>query len=399
MKLTAVEKAFNLITGEIKRQGEYVWASPHTIHMHDVLGPLVKKIIKEQNIDTLKFRGRKIVVIDHIYPPKDPESANNIISMKNFAEEYGFEIFGNGDGIEHTLLIENGVIGKDEIVAGTDSHTVTAGAAGSFGIGLGSTDMAFLLIHGKTWFRIPETMRVHLSGKPGKYTEGKDIILEILKRIGTSGANYMSMEFVSDNDISLDDRLSIANMTVEAGAKTCIFPQSEVYESDEDAIFKKEMEIDVNQIEPVVSVPYSPGNVKSLSEVRGTKIDKVYIGNCSNGTLSDMRRVYEILKGNHVKKNIEMTIVPATRSIYLESLKRGYIETFIEAGATVLPPNCGACAGLHMGVLGKGQVCIANINRNFRGRMGDPNSQVYISNTRVAAMSAVLGEIPGDVDE
>lgn len=399
MNFTAIEKAFNLITGENKRQGEYVWASPHTIYIHDVLGPLVRNIIKKQNIDTLKYKGRRIVVIDHIYPPKDPESANNIISMKDFAHEYDFEIFGNGEGIEHTLLIENGVIRKDEIIAGTDSHTVTAGAAGSFGIGLGSTDIAFLLIHGKTWFRIPETMKVHICGKLNKYTEGKDIILEILRRIGTSGANYMSMEFASENDISLDDRLSIANMTVEAGAKTCIFPQSELYESDENAIFKREMEVDLSQIEPLVSVPYSPGNVKNLTDVRGKKIDKVYIGNCSNGTLSDMKRVYEILKGNHVKKNVEMTIVPATRSIYLEALKRGYIQTFIEAGATVLPPNCGACAGLHMGVLGKGQVCIANINRNFRGRMGDPQSEVYISNTRVAAMSAVLGEIPGDVDE
>lgn len=402
---TSAEKFFSRISGEEARSGQFVWGEPDLVYMHDVLGPLTLQAMRKINGDNVKFRGRIVVVNDHIYPPKDSSSADNIRCMADFAVKSGWELIPYGEGIEHTLLIEKGIIREGMLVAGTDSHTVTAGAARSMGIGLGSTDMAALLSLGKTWFKVPETTLVRVTGRRKKYVTGKDLILKLLSILGTNGANYRCLEFhlEKDCDLNSDDDLSIANMTVEAGAKTSIiFNKSQKgsyrkLESDPDSKFSN-IHINLSEIDPLIATPYSPGNVAPVSDHLGTHVDQVYIGNCSNGTISDLREAASLMEGKRVKDGVKVIIVPATRSIYKQAIKEGLIDTFIDSGATVSPPTCGACAGLHMGVLAKDEVCVTNINRNFRGRMGHPDSRVFITNSYIAAASAVEGKItiPGD---
>lgn len=402
---TSAEKFFSRISGKVAKSGEFVWGEPDLAYMHDVLGPLTLDTMRKINGDKVRFKGKVVVVNDHIYPPKDSASANNIRNMSDFAVKAGWDLIPYGEGIEHTLLIEKGIIREGMLVVGTDSHTVTAGSARSMGIGLGSTDMAALLSLGRTWFKVPETTIIRVTGKRKKYVTGKDLILKVMSILGTNGANYRCLEFHIDRDCNLnsDDDLSIANMTVEAGAKTSIIfnrsndAGSKKLQSDADSNFR-EIKIDISGIEPLIAFPYSPGNIDQVSGHTGTHVDQVYIGNCSNGTISDLREAASVLEGKKVKENVKAIIVPATRKIYKEAIKEGLIDIFIDAGATVSPPTCGACAGLHMGVLAKGEVCITNINRNFRGRMGDPESLVYLSNTYVAAASAIEGKItmPGD---
>ena len=402
---TSAEKFFSRISEKEAKSGEFVWGEPNLAYMHDILGPLTLDTMRKINGDKVKFKGKVVVVNDHIYPPKDSASANNIRNMSDFAVSAGWELIPYGEGIEHTLLIEKGIIKEGMVVVGTDSHTVTAGSARSLGIGLGSTDMAALLSLGKTWFKVPETTIISVTGKRSKYVTGKDLILKVMSILGTNGANYRCLEFHIEKDCTMnsDDDLSIANMTVEAGAKTSIIfneaieTGSKNVKSDVDSNFK-ELKIDISEIEPLIAFPYSPGNIATVSEYTGKHVDQVYIGNCSNGTISDLREAAYVLDGKRVKDSVKAIIVPATRKIYKEAIKEGLIDIFIDAGATVSPPTCGACAGLHMGVLAKGEVCVTNINRNFRGRMGDPESMVYISNTYVAAASAIEGRItlPGD---
>ncbi|WP_393971629.1 aconitase/3-isopropylmalate dehydratase large subunit family protein [Oxyplasma meridianum] len=403
--LTSAEKIFSRISAKDVKAGEFVWGEPDLAYMHDVLGPLTIETMKKINGEKVNFKGKVVVVNDHIYPPKDSASANNIRNMSDFAKKEGWDIVPYGEGIEHTLLIENNIIREGMLVVGTDSHTVTAGAAGAMGVGLGSTDMAALLSIGKIWFKVPETILIRVTGRKKRYIAGKDLILKAMSILGTNGANYKSIEFRIERECEMnrDDDLSIANMTVEAGAKTSIIfneghsVKNTWLKSDEYSNLKV-MKIDLSNIDPLISFPFSPGNVAKAEEYAGTRIDQVYIGNCSNGTISDLREAAEMLKGNTVKDYVKMIVVPATRKIYKEAIKEGIIDIFLDAGATVAPPTCGACAGLHMGVLAKGEVCITNINRNFRGRMGDPESKVFISNSYVAAASAVEGRItvPGE---
>lgn len=398
---SAIEKVFSRIAQKDVKPGDFVWASPDMVYVHDVLGPMMLDSYRKLGNPPVKYRGRTIFVYDHIFPPKDSASANNILSMRDFARINHIENIPAGEGIEHTLLIERGDIRPGMFVVGSDSHTVTAGANGAFGAGLGSTDLACLLASGQTWFMVPETLLINLKGKLGRFVTGKDIILNIISSIGVDGANYGCMEFRFGSGVHLDidNRLAMANMTVEAGAKTCYLPPdispdklSEI-QSDEDARISRELSVDLSSVEPEVAVPYSPGNVKQVSDIRGTEVNQVYIGNCANGTLSDLREAAEILKNNHVKEGVSMIIVPATRNIYSKALDLGLIKIFLDSGAVVSPPTCGACAGLHMGVLGHDQVCVSNTNRNFRGRMGDPTSKVYLANSYVAAAAAVEGRI------
>ncbi len=401
---TAAEKIFSRTSGKECRAGEYVWAVPDLVYLHDILGPLTLETFGKIGGD-VKYGGRVITVNDHIFPPKDIPSANNIKIMNEFTVKQKWETIPFGEGIEHTLLIENGSIKPGMLAVGTDSHTVTAGAAGALGVGLGSTDIAALLALGKLWFRVPETMVLNIHGEKGKYITGKDLILKVLSLIGVNGANYMAMEFHVDRDVNFngDDDLSIANMTVEAGAKTCLInnrnleDHEDFPESDQDSKYTR-MEIDISSMEPQIASPYSPGNVRDAREFEGIKVDQVYIGNCSNGTISDLREAASVLRGNQVRKEAKLIVVPATRKIYRQAIKEGLIDIFLDAGATVGPSTCGACAGLHMGVLARNEVCITNINRNFMGRMGDPTSRVYLSNSYVAAASAIDGMItvPGE---
>ncbi len=402
---TAAEKIFSEKSGMDAHSGEYVWAVPDLVYMHDVLGPSSIKALREISGGKTRYKGRVIVVNDHIFPPKDIESSNNIKNMNETSESEGWETIPFGEGIEHTLLIENGIIKPGMLVVGTDSHTVTAGAAGAMGVGLGSTDIGSLLAMGKQWFKVPETILLNVYGRKGKYITGKDLILMVLKDIGVNGANYASMEFhlQKDTSFNMDDDLSIANMTVEAGAKTCIVKNSSILESNEfpesDAGSEyTERQYDISELEPQISMPYSPGNVTDARELEGTEVNQVYIGNCSNGTISDLREAASVLKGRRVKKDVKMIIIPATRKIFKQAISEGLIDIFIDSGATVGPSTCGACAGLHMGVLAENEVCITNINRNFRGRMGHPTSKVYLANSYVSAESAVKGyiHVPGE---
>ncbi|MEM3675963.1 MAG: 3-isopropylmalate dehydratase large subunit [Thermoplasmataceae archaeon] len=400
MGKTAAEKILSRASGTDSRAGDVVWGIPDLVYVHDVLGPLVLKSFRAMKAGQIKYRGKIIFIDDHIFPAKDVESSQNALEMKEFARDNKIMFIGNGEGIEHTLLIENGEIKPGMFVVGSDSHTVTAGAVGAMGVGLGSTDIAALFALGKNWFRIPESIKVNLIGRMGRYVTGKDVILDIIGKIGVDGANYMSMEITAeDYNMELDDRLAIANMTVEAGAKDGLVfdssgdPNEQWFIPDSDSRYASSLSVDLETLRPKIALPYSPGNVHDVSEAVGTRVDEVYIGNCANGTLKDLREAAEVLKGRTVKEGVRMIVVPATRRIYRQAIKEGYIDTFLDAGATVAPSTCGACAGLHMGVLGKGEIAIANTNRNFRGRMGHPDSRVYLANSYVAALAAVEGEI------
>lgn len=406
---TVAEKIFSRVTDRDASAGDYVWATPDLIYVHDVLGPLTIQSLKKMGVGKVKYRGKIIFVFDHIFPPKDAESAENILLMKNFAAENGIIYTGEGAGIEHTLLIENGTIRPGMLVVGGDSHTVTGGAVGALGTGLGSTDIAATIALGRNWFRVPESIRVILEGNKGKYVTGKDVILKILGKIGVDGANYKSLEFSGEGSgqFNLDERLAIANMTVEGGAKAgIVVPDGhitrhysnlgispEIVIPDEDARYASRVDVDLNVLHPQVAVPYSPGNVKSAGELEGTKIDQAYLGNCANGTITDLRQAAAILRNRSVKQGVKLIVVPATRKIYVQALEEGLIKIFLDAGAVISPSTCGACGGLHLGILGNGEVAISNTNRNYRGRMGHPGSKVYLSNSYMVAASALEGKI------
>jgi 3-isopropylmalate/(R)-2-methylmalate dehydratase large subunit len=318
-------------------------------------------------------------------------------------------------GIEHALLPEKGIVTAGEVIIGADSHTCTYGALGAFSTGVGSTDMAAGMATGKSWFKVPSAISFRLRGKPSEWVSGKDIILHIIGMIGVDGARYKSMEYSGDgiSSLSMDDRFTMANMAIEAGAKNGIFPVDEktiqyieehggrqytAYVPDEDALYDEVYEIDLSTIRPTVSFPHSPDNTRTIDEVGKVMIDQVVIGSCTNGRLDDMMVAAEVLKGKRISKGVRTIIIPATQEIYLESLKRGYIQTFIEAGAVVSTPTCGPCLGGYMGILAENEKAVSTTNRNFVGRMGHPTSEVYLASPAVAAASAVMGYIASPED-
>ncbi len=319
-------------------------------------------------------------------------------------------------GIEHALLPEQGMVLPGDLVIGADSHTCTYGALGVFATGVGSTDLAAAMISGKAWFRVPPTIQFHYTGEMQKWVSGKDLILYTIGKIGVSGARYAVMEFTGPviSGLSMDGRLTMANMAIEAGAKTGIFPTDEIteeylkgrtdreykiYRGDPDAEYEKIVEIDVNEIEPVVACPNLPSNVKPVREVKGVKIDQAVIGSCTNGRIEDLRVAAGLLKGRKVAPGVRVIIFPGTQQIYLDALREGLMEIFVEAGAAVSTPTCGPCLGGHMGVLAEGERAVATTNRNFTGRMGHVESEVYLASPAVAAASAVAGELthPDDI--
>ena len=412
--MTMAEKIFTRASGKTARAGDFLWTTPDLIYLHDVLGPLALDSLSRMGVSRPRYRGKIVFVFDHIFPPKDSASANNILKMKNFASSFDVETIKEGEGIEHTLLIENGSIVPGMFVVGSDSHTVTAGGIGAMGIGMGSTDIAALMAMGINWFKVPETMRINLDGEFRKFVSGKDIILEVLRMTGPDGANYRSMEFSGQalGHIDVDKRLAIANMTVEGGAKCGMIVPDEVVESfyrsmgtypeivvpDNDATYESELHIDLAELTPRIAAPYSPANVHDISEFVGTRIDQAYLGNCANGTIGDLREAAAILKGHQVAESTKLIIVPATRRIYRQAMSEGLLQIFSDSGAIIAPSTCGACAGLHMGVLGKDETAITNTNRNFRGRMGDPDSRVFLGNSYVVASAALEGRIVNPED-
>lgn len=391
--------------------GDIVMVRVDAVMANDVSGPVAFRQMEKMGARRVFDPGKVVMVADHFVPAKDARSAALQKRLKEWALDQGVTYYDQGrGGIEHTLLAEEGWIVPGEVIVGGDSHTCTYGALGAFGSGLGSTDIAASLAFGEFWQPVPATIRVHFTGRKRGFVSGKDLILAVIAEIGVAGATNAVLEFVGDGarSLSIDERLAVANMAVEAGAETGLFPADEVtraylsdritreweeLRSDEDAAFSREVHIELDWLEPLVAAPHSPGNVVALSEVTGTPVEQVYIGNCANGTMTDLRQAAAVLRGRRVHPRARVVIVPATQSIYRQALDERLLDTFVEAGAMVSTPTCGACFGGGMGVPGEGETAVTTTNRNFRGRMGSPDAQVYLANSYVAAAAAVAGEL------
>jgi 3-isopropylmalate/(R)-2-methylmalate dehydratase large subunit len=378
---------------------------------NDVSGPLAFRAMEKMGITNVFDPAKVVMVADHFAPAKDARTAELLKRMKEWADSRGVTFYGQGrGGIEHTLLCEEGWIVPGSVVAGGDSHTCTYGALGAFGSGLGSTDIAACLAFGEFWQTVPGTIRVEYTGEKLPFVTGKDLILAVIGEIGVGGATNCALEFTGEGAeaLSIDERLAVSNMAVEAGAETGFFPADErvatylegrteqswtAARSDSDAEFARLLEIDLDGVPPLIALPHLPGNVVPVEEVAGTKIDQVYVGNCSNGTMTDLRQTAHVLRGRRIHRDCRMIVVPATQSIYRQAMAEGLLDVFVEAGAMVSTPTCGACFGGHMGVLGPGERAVTTTNRNFKGRMGSPEAEVHLANAYVAAAAAVAGEI------
>ncbi|MEW6202063.1 MAG: 3-isopropylmalate dehydratase large subunit [bacterium] len=392
--------------------GEIVMVSVDVAMANDITAPQAIKEFHRTGVASVFDPEKIVLVCDHFVPSKDIASAEQVKLVRQFAHEQNIRHFyetGSG-GICHALLPERGFVAPGDVAIGADSHTCTYGALGAFATGVGSTDMAAVWATGKIWLRVPESIRIVFTGNLPKWVGGKDLILNLIGRIGVDGARYKALEFTGDavRQLSIFGRLTIANMAIEAGAKSGIFEadvETEAYlkartqrtgtnySSDTDAKYADEVEIQVSNLSPQVACPDLPENVKPVEELKDVKLDQVFIGSCTNGWLSDLRAAAEALRGRRVHPDVRLIVIPATAEIYLDALREGLIETFVEAGAVVGPPTCGPCLGGHMGVLAAGEVCLSTTNRNFAGRMGHPTSKVYLSNPAVAAASAVTGRI------
>lgn len=397
---------------EFVAPGELINCKLDVVLGNDVTAPVAIAEFGKLNMEQV-FDPEKIVLVpDHFTPNKDIKSAEQSKIMRDFARKLGikhyFEI--GAMGIEHCLLPEQGLVLPGDLIIGADSHTCTYGALGAFATGVGSTDMAAGMATGEAWFKVPESIKFVYYGEMPRWVSGKDLILHTIGDIGVDGARYMSMEFTGEiiSKLSMDNRFTMANMAIEAGGKNGIIAADEitreyveqrakrpytVYQSDPDAEYFEIREYDVSKMEPVIAFPHLPENTRPVSEAGGVSLDQVVIGSCTNGRLEDLEIAASLLKGRKVHPEIRLLIFPGTRQIYLEALRRGYIETFIEAGAVVSTPTCGPCLGGHMGILAKGEKALATTNRNFVGRMGHPESEVYLASPAVAAASAVKGRI------
>ena len=415
MGMTMTQKILAAHAGlDSVKAGQLIRADLDMVLANDITGPVSINEFEKAGFDSVFDKSRVSLVMDHFTPNKDIKSATQCKQCRTFAKRFDLDNFYDvGEmGIEHALLPEKGLVAAGDAIIGADSHTCTYGALGAFSTGVGSTDLAAGIATGQAWFKIPEAYRFILTGKPQKYVSGKDVILHIIGMIGVEGALYRSMEFTGDGvaELSMDDRLCIANMAIEAGAKNGIFPvdqvtidymagrakrEYKVYEADDDAEYEKTFEIDLSKIEPTVSFPHLPENTKTISEIDDIPIDQVVIGSCTNGRISDMASAAEILKGKHICKGVRGIIIPATQQIYKECVSRGYIDIFIDAGCIVSTPTCGPCLGGHMGILAEGERCVSTTNRNFVGRMGHTSSEIYLASPAVAAASAIAGKIAG----
>jgi 3-isopropylmalate/(R)-2-methylmalate dehydratase large subunit len=397
--------------------GQLVEARCDMTLANDITAPLAIQEFAKLGIERVWDRERVCLVPDHFAPNRDIKSAEQAKLMRDFSRRMGIvNYFEVGEmGIEHALLPELGLVIPGDLVIGADSHTCTYGALGAFSTGVGSTDLACAMATGRSWFRVPESLRLVLDGRPRRWVSGKDVILKIIGDIGVDGARYMAMEFSGEGTahLSMDDRFTVANMAIEAGAKNGIFPvdglteaylQSSarsgrrkdrpvVYASDTDARYARSLRYTLSDIEPQVAFPHLPENTKGISEVGRVEIDQVVIGSCTNGRLQDLEIAARILRGRKVHRGVRLLVFPATQKVYLDALKKGLIESIVEAGGAVSTPTCGPCLGGHMGILAKGERAVSTTNRNFVGRMGHKESEVYLASPAVAAASAVAGRI------
>jgi len=413
MGMTITEKIIAAHCGaESVAPGQYVLAECDLMMGHDVTAPPAIKVFRQIGMDKVADPDRLVLINDHFVPNRDVPSAEQAKAMREFAAEQGvkkyFEV--GRSGVCHVLLPEQGLVAPGDLVIGADSHTCTYGALGVFSTGVGSTDLAAAWATGRIWLKVPPTIRFEYSGKMPAWVYGKDLILETIGRIGVEGARYKSMEFCGDTvkALSIYDRFTMANMAIEAGGKNGIFePDDKVREfltgrggkqglylsSDEDAVFENTISIDVSELQPVVACPSLPDNTRPVSELSDVAIDQVVIGSCTNGWLDDLRLAARVLKGKKAHPGVRLIIIPATQDIWKAAMKEGLFEIFVDAQAAVSTPTCGPCLGGHMGILAKGEVAVSTTNRNFVGRMGHPESQVYLANPAVAAASAIAGHI------
>ena len=419
MGMTMTQKILAVHAGlENVADGQLIEAYVDLTLANDITGPVSIAEMQKAGFDKVFDKEKVCLVMDHFVPNKDIKSAEQCKICRDFSTDQGIvNFFDVGEmGIEHALLPEKGLTAPGELIIGADSHTCTYGALGAFSTGVGSTDLAAGMATGKAWFKVPSAIKFNLSGKLQKWVSGKDVILYIIGKIGVDGALYKSMEFTGPgvSSLSIDDRFAICNMAIEAGAKNGIFPVDEttlayvkdrvkrefkVFEADEDAVYDQVIEINLSSLRPTVAFPHLPENTRPVDDAKGVEIHQAIIGSCTNGRIEDMRIAAQILKGRKVCKTVRTIIIPATQAIYLQSLREGLIEIFIEAGAVVSTPTCGPCLGGYMGILAHGERSIATTNRNFVGRMGHVTSEVYLSNPAVAAASAITGKItdPSDI--
>ncbi|AWK50515.1 3-isopropylmalate dehydratase large subunit [Clostridium beijerinckii] len=413
MGMTMTQKILAAHAGlETVKAGQLIEANLDLVLGNDITTPVAVNEFKKFGTDKVFSKSQIAIVPDHFTPNKDIKAAEQVKYIREFAQKMEIEnFFEVGEmGIEHCLLPEKGLVVAGDVVIGADSHTCTYGALGAFSTGIGSTDMAAGMATGQCWFKVPSALKFVLKNKPAKWVSGKDIILHIIGMIGVDGALYKSMEFVGEGleYLSIDDRFTMANMAIEAGGKNGIFPVDDktieylkdhatrewtVYEADEDAEYDEIFEIDLSTLRPTVSFPHLPDNTRTIDNVGDVVLDQVVIGSCTNGRISDLRIARDILKGKRVKRGIRCIVIPGTQKIYLQALEEGIIKDLVEAGAVFSTPTCGPCLGGHMGILAKGERALSTTNRNFVGRMGHVESEVYLASPAVAAASALTGKI------
>ncbi|MBO7217103.1 MAG: 3-isopropylmalate dehydratase large subunit [Clostridia bacterium] len=413
MGMTMTQKVLAAHAGlESVEAGELILANLDLVLGNDITSPVAIAEYNKLGVDKVFDNKKVTMVMDHFAPNKDIKAAEQCKMCRNFCGEQDITHFYDVGqmGIEHALLPEKGLVVSGDVVIGADSHTCTYGALGAFSTGVGSTDMAAGMATGKAWFKVPSAIKFVLKGKLNPYVSGKDVILHIIGMIGVDGALYRSMEFTGEglHNLSMEDRLCMANMAIEAGAKNGIFEVDEktleyvkehsdrapvVFKADEDAVYDEEYVIDLSAIEPTVSYPHLPENTHLAKDSGDIKIDQVVIGSCTNGRIEDMIAAAEIMKGKKVAENVRCIVIPATQKVYLEAMEKGLLKIFIEAGAAVSTPTCGPCLGGHMGILAAGEKAVATTNRNFVGRMGHTDSEIYLASPAVAAASAITGRI------
>ena len=418
MGMTMTQKILAAHAGlESVTAGQLIMADLDLVLGNDITSPVAIHEIEKMKVDGVFHKDKIALVMDHFAPNKDIKSAQHCKCVREFACKNEISnYFDVGEmGIEHALLPEKGLTVAGDVIIGADSHTCTYGALGAFSTGVGSTDMAAGMATGQAWFKVPSAIKFNIVGKPAPWISGKDVILHIIGMVGVDGALYRAMEFVGEGIqyLSMDDRFTIANMAIEAGGKNGIFPVDDItreymkehstrpfveYTADEDAVYDEEYTIDLSTLKSTVAFPHLPENTRTIDEVGDVKIDQVVIGSCTNGHISDLRIAAEIMKGKKVAKGMRVIIIPATQTIYLQAMEEGLLRTFIEAGAIVSTPTCGPCLGGYMGVMAEGERCVSTTNRNFVGRMGHVESEVYLASPAVAAASAITGKISGPAE-
>jgi 3-isopropylmalate/(R)-2-methylmalate dehydratase large subunit len=410
MGKTLAEKILSLKSHSEAEAGDVVIANVDLAFVQDTTGPLTIRQFKESGFKAVAKPQQAVIFLDHAAPSPARQLSNDHILLRRFAEETGCRIYEVGDGICHQLVAEN-FAKPGDIIVGADSHTVTAGALGAFATGMGSSDVAVALALGKTWFRVPESFLIEINGVFPRGVYAKDLILYLIGQIGADGANYKALEFGGEAlaQMTIPQRLTIANMAVEAGAKVGLFPADKITQEflieygrganykqlypDVEVNYERVIPVNMDQLEPMLSLPHAVDNVRPVAQVRGVKIQQAFIGTCTNGRLEDLSMAAEILKGKKRHPATRLLIAPASRQVLIRAIEKGYIRSLIEAGAAILPPGCAACLGLHQGVLGDSEVCLSTANRNFKGRMGNPEAIVYLASPATAAASAIKGEI------